>query len=358
MTVTRSLVDRLRTAGCVFAEDEARFIAAAAPDAVALEEMVARRIAGEPLEYIVGWAEFDGLRIAVDPGVFVPRRRTELLVRRAAALAVPGSSIVDLACGTGAVGLAVATRTGSVALYAVDVDPVSVHCARRNLAAVGGRVYLGDLYGALPVALRGRVDVLVANVPYVPTDAVDLMPREARLHEPLTALDGGRDGLDLVRRVAAGAGDWLAPGGSVLVEIGEDQIAAALDAFARLDPTIAIDDELGATVVVGRTDDGAGWWDVRVLFDTSPGLAPEQVDSLSALLTGPQVRHGVGFLEDRGTGVATGATIVLAASTAADAIAAATELFLRACGTLRIDQTQFREASVSPAWLDPRDPPS
>ena len=85
MTVTRSLVDRLRTAGCVFAEDEARFIAAAAPDAVALEEMVTRRIAGEPLEYIVGWAEFDGLRIAVDPGVFVPRRRTELLVREAVA---------------------------------------------------------------------------------------------------------------------------------------------------------------------------------------------------------------------------------------------------------------------------------
>jgi release factor glutamine methyltransferase len=249
-----AIISRLRAAGCVFAEDEAQLLIDAAQTPATLLAMVERRVAGLPLEHIVGWVDFCGLRIAVDPGVFVPRRRTELLVRRAAALAVPGATIVDLACGCGAVGVAVAALVDGVALYAADIEPAAVRCARRNLAALGGQVYAGDLYDPLPVRLRGQVDVLVANVPYVPTEAVNLLPPEARIHEPLVALDGGADGLDVLRRVAAAARDWLAPGGHLLLETSADQADAALDvlAGAGLTPTVASDEELHATVVIGR----------------------------------------------------------------------------------------------------------
>jgi release factor glutamine methyltransferase len=241
----------------VFADDEARLLFESADTPAALRDMVARRVAGLPLEHIVGWAEFCGLRVAVDPGVFVPRQRTALLVRRAAEALNSGSAaptLVDLACGTGAVGMAVAARVGNVSLYAVDIEPAAVRCARRNLAPLGGRVYEGDLYAPLPDELRGRVDVLVANVPYVPTEAMGLMPREARVHEPRVTLDGGRDGLDVVRRVAAAAGDWLAPGGHVLMEIGEDQADAAVRALtaAGLEAAVANDDELHAWIVIGQ----------------------------------------------------------------------------------------------------------
>jgi release factor glutamine methyltransferase len=252
-----SVVGVLRAAGCVFAEDEARLLFEAADTPAELRNMVARRVAGLPLEHIVGWAEFCGLRVVVDPGVFVPRQRTALLVRRAAAALTSGSAaptLVDLACGTGAVGMAVAARVGNVSLYAVDIEPAAVRCARRNLAPLGGRVYEGDLYAPLPDELRGRVDVLVANVPYVPTEAMGLMPREARVHEPRVTLDGGRDGLDVLRRVAAAAGDWLTPGGHVLMEIGEDQADAAVRALtaAGLDAAVANDDELHAWIVIGQ----------------------------------------------------------------------------------------------------------
>jgi release factor glutamine methyltransferase len=248
-----AIVARLRAAGCVFAEDEAQLLVDSARTPDELLAMVERRITGLPLEHVVGWVDFCGLRFSVDPGVFVPRRRTELLVRRAAALAAPAATIVDLGCGSGAVGGAVAALVGGVALYAVDVDPAAVRCARRNLAAFGGQVYAGDLYDPLPVRLRGHVDVLVANVPYVPTEAVDLLPPEARLHEPLVALDGGADGLDVLRRVAAAARDWLAPGGHLLLETAAAQAGAAAGvlAAAGLTPAVAGDEDLSATVVVG-----------------------------------------------------------------------------------------------------------
>jgi release factor glutamine methyltransferase len=245
-----AVVRRLRAAGCVFAEDEARLLVAAAGNGAELESLVWRRVAGEPLEHLLGWAEFCGLRIAVDPGVFVPRRRTELLVREAAVRLRPGSVVVDLCCGSGAVGAALAAAA-DVAVHAADVDPAAVACAGRNLPT--GSVHLGDLFDALPAALRGRVDVLVANVPYVPSAAVPLMPPEARDHEPLVALDGGPDGLDVARRVVAGAPAWLAAGGSVLFETSAAQAdrAARIVTAAGLVPRIASDDELGATVVVG-----------------------------------------------------------------------------------------------------------
>lgn len=219
--------------------------------------MVDRRVAGLPLEHVLGWAEFCGLRVSVGPGVFVPRLRSELLAGEAASLAgrIPGPRVVvvDLCCGSGAVGSAVAAAVAGVELHAVDVDEEAVRCAARNLAAAGGRVYQGDLYAPLPAALRGGVDVLVANAPYVPTEAIALMPREARDHEPRVALDGGPDGLDVVRRVVAAAPRWLAAGGHLLVEASEGQApeVVRLVAGAGLAPRVVRSEELDATVVVG-----------------------------------------------------------------------------------------------------------
>ncbi|MFI9612885.1 putative protein N(5)-glutamine methyltransferase [Streptomyces sp. NPDC052023] len=248
-----SVVAALRAAGCVFAEDEAELILCAArtPDEAAA--MVARRTDGLPLELVLGWAEFSGLRIAVEPGVFVPRRRTEFLVAQALAAAPDPSVVVDLCCGSGAVGAALATALGTVELHAADLDPAAVDCARRNLAGHGGRVHQGDLYAALPGRLRGRVDILAANVPYVPTAEVALLPAEARDHEPAAALDGGADGLDVLRRVAAGAREWLAPGGCLLTETSARQAQEAVEIFLRagLTTRLAASEELYAHVVIG-----------------------------------------------------------------------------------------------------------
>jgi release factor glutamine methyltransferase len=243
----------LRAAGCVFAAEEAALLVAAAPTGEALRAMVGQRAAGLPLEHVVGWAEFCGLRVCVDAGVFVPRRRSEYLVRQAAALCQPGMIVVDLACGCGAIGAAIATLATGVQLHACDVDQLAVRCAWRNLLPFGGQVYAGDLFQPLPDALRGSVAVIAANLPYVPAAEVRLMPAEARTHEPLAALDGGPDGLDLLRRAASGAGDWLTPGGRLLVEISARQADAASAAFAAAGLTAAVahDAELDATLITG-----------------------------------------------------------------------------------------------------------
>jgi release factor glutamine methyltransferase len=250
------VVTALRAAGCVFAEDEARLLAEAAGGPAELQAMLARRVAGEPLEHIVGWVDFCGLRVAVEPGVFVPRQRTQLLVREAAAVTRPGATVVDLACGCAAIGMALAARVEGIELHAADVEPAAVAVARRNLEPLGARVYTGDLFAALPERLRGRVDVLVANVPYVPSDAVRLMPPEARDHEPRRALDGGADGLDVLRRLAAEAPGWLTAGGRLLVESGEAQVDAGLHVLieAGFRARAVTDGELYATVLVAVRD--------------------------------------------------------------------------------------------------------
>ncbi|GAA4473659.1 putative protein N(5)-glutamine methyltransferase [Rhodococcus olei] len=252
------VIATLRSAGCVFAEDEARLLLDAARDGAQLTTMVQERVSGRPLEQILGWAEFCGLRVAVEPGVFVPRRRTEFLVRQAAALlATDEAVVVDLCCGSGAVAAALASASRSIVLHASDIDPVAARCAERNLAP--GAVHCGDLYDALPADLRGRVDLLVVNAPYVPSDAIATMPPEARLHEPHGALDGGADGVDVHRRVAAGAPEWLAPGGHLLIETSEHQADLTAEACARagLAPRPIHCPELGATVVVAAAP-GAG----------------------------------------------------------------------------------------------------
>jgi release factor glutamine methyltransferase len=245
-------VSRLRAAGCVFAEDEARLLMSAAGTPAELDAMVSRRAAGEPLEQIVGWAEFCGLRITVAPGVFVPRRRTEFLVRQAVAVACPGAVIVDLCCGAGAIGAALAAAVERAEVHAADVDQAAVRCARQNLPAA--RVYSGDLYEALPSGLRGRIAILAANVPYVPTGDIAFLPSEARAHEPRAALDGGPDGLDVLREVAAGAPAWLAPGGHLLSETSAGQAALAETALAAagLTARVVTSGDLAATVVIGQ----------------------------------------------------------------------------------------------------------
>jgi len=247
--VNDHLVDRLRAAGCVFAEEEAALLRAAGGD---LQALAARRIAGEPLEQVLGWAEFAGRRVAVAPGVFVPRRRSEFLVARALLEVSPGATVVDVCCGTGAIGAALLAARPGIVLHAADVDPAAVACARGNLPSAAG-VHTGDLLDALPPTLAGAVDVVVASTPYVPSEAVAAMPPEAREHEPRVALDGGGDGIDVVRRLAAGAPAWLRPGGRMLVECAEHQRLSARDALegGGFRVAIARDDEHDATVVVG-----------------------------------------------------------------------------------------------------------
>lgn len=249
-----AIVARLRAAGCVFAEEEAALLESCATGAEVLAWMVERRVSGLPLEQVVGWAAFCGLRITLRPGVFVPRRRTECLVRHAAALAPPGAVAVDLCCGSGAIAAALAGTADLAELYAVEIDPVAVGCARDNLAAYGGVVFEGDLYEPLPAHLRGRVEILVANVPYVPSAALALMPPESRLYEPRSTVDGGVDGLDVLRRVAAGAAGWLAAGGHLIVEASAGQAPAASEIIGRagLETAVAHCPDLDATVLLGR----------------------------------------------------------------------------------------------------------
>ena len=215
-----------------------------------MQRLVEQRVAGLPLEQVLGWAEFCGQRIAIDPGVFVPRRRSEFLVAaRGSCHAQPGAIVVDMCCGSGAIGAALAA-VRPIELYAVDIDPAAVACARRN---IDGHVYQGDLYEPLPATLQGRVDVLVVNAPYVPTEEIAFMPPEARLYEAQVAL--GRRG-----RTASISSDvlsqaaplWLAPTGTLLIETSDRQSAQTADMIssAGLKPRVFSSDELDATVVV------------------------------------------------------------------------------------------------------------
>ena len=237
-------VERLRAAGCVFAEDEAALLEA---DGRSLEELVQRREAGEPLEVILGWVEFAGIRVLIDPGVFVPRQRTAYLVKRALKLAREGDVVLDLCCGAGAIGAAIAAQK-NVEVHAADIDPAAVANARRNLP----RVYQGDLFEALPSDLTGRVNLLVINAPYVPTDAIDLMPREARDFEPLITLDGGSDGVAIHRRIAEAARPWLAPGAHVLIETSREQAVLTSAAFEEQGFSTRVKTKKYSTVVIAQ----------------------------------------------------------------------------------------------------------
>jgi release factor glutamine methyltransferase len=204
--VTDGVVERLRAAGCVFAEDEARLLGDR-------EDLIARRCAGERLEHVLGWVEFGGLRLAIEPGVFVPRPQTVALAH-AAADARPEIAL-DLFSGCGAIAAVIADRNPSARVVACELRVTD--CLRRNVAEVHG----SDVDDGVPVELEGRVDVLTANVPYVPTADLEYVPHDG---EPNLALDGGADGLDWLRRVVDVAPRWLRPGGTLLVEAARHQL--------------------------------------------------------------------------------------------------------------------------------------
>lgn len=202
--------------------------------------LVERRAGREPLQHIVGSTGFRYLRLAVEPGVFVPRPETEvvagLAVDEAAALVAAGGEpvVVDLGTGSGAIAVAVATEVPASRVVAVDVSPAAVRLATRNAEAAGAhmRVLLGDVRDPMLLAeLAGGVDVVVANPPYIPPDAEPTQP-EVRDHDPDLALyGGGPDGLDVPRAVLAAAARLLRVGGLLVVEHAEVQ-AAALRAAA------------------------------------------------------------------------------------------------------------------------------
>jgi release factor glutamine methyltransferase len=220
----------LAAAGCVSAAAEADWLLEEAPDEDTLRAMVARRVAGEPLQYVIGWAPFGRLRLAVGPGVFVPRPETEGLADRAAAFlrARPEPRIAaDLCAGSAAIACFLAAEVPTARVLATELDPGALVWARENAERFGVELLAGDLDGPLPAELAGRLDVLCANVPYVPSEAIATLPGDVRDHEPRLSLDGGPDGLDVFRRLAGRAGHWLVPGGRLHAEIGEDQAEAA-----------------------------------------------------------------------------------------------------------------------------------
>lgn len=258
------LTATLRAAGCVRPQAEARILLGAARDPNHLDELLERRVRGAPLEHVVGWAAFCGLRIQVTDGVFIPRRRSEALAEVATGFARPGAVVVDLCCGSGAIGLVLARAVPGVHLVAADVDERAVACALRNLEPLTEtEVHRGDLWSALPPALAGRVDVAIANAPYVPTGDIALMPRDWREHEPLAALDGGPDGLGPHRRLLADAGRWLASGGVLLVEVSRAQ-AVPLSLLAT---------DAGLDSRVERRRDGAAVVSVTPRTTTSSSTA-------------------------------------------------------------------------------------
>jgi release factor glutamine methyltransferase len=222
---------RLARAGFVAAEDEARaLLTAAHAGGSALERLVTRRLAGEPLAWIVGHADFDGLDVRIDPGVYVPRWQTAELARRAAARLPETGTALDLCTGSGALALALQRARPKARVLATDIEISAVACARAN----GVDALQGDLFDPLPPGLEGTVDLVVAVVPYVPTPALALLPHDTLTYESTSHYDGGPDGTDVLRRVAAGAPTFLRPGGALLLELGADQPVLLRDQLERL----------------------------------------------------------------------------------------------------------------------------
>ena len=250
-----NVAGRLAAAGCVDAAAEAVELVAAAPDVATLEAWVRRREDGEPLAWITGVSTFCGRALFVAPGVYVPRSQTEDLARRAASVLPAGGRALDLCTGAGAVAAHLRAGDRTATVIGVDVSWRAAACARRN----GVSVVVADLCDGLHG--RASFDVVTAVAPYVPTGAMRLLPSDVQRHEPRLALDGGPDGLDIVRRVVAAAAYALRPGGWLLVEVGGDQ-DAALAPFLR---------ESGFVVVTPwRDEDG----DLRGVAAQAPSHLP------------------------------------------------------------------------------------
>lgn len=267
------LIDALRTAGCVYAEDEARILRDAATDADELDRMLARRVAGEPLEPVVGWVEFAGMRVPVGPGVFVPRQRTRLLADAAVdAVRDAGRSpvFVEAFAGAGPLAAVVHAAAPEAEIHVTDIDAEPLEYAHRHLPAAAG-IHVGSVLGGLPADLRGRVDVIAAVPPYVPDGEAAFLPREARDFEPVAALFGGEDGLDLVRALIGAASAWLRPPGRLLIEMNHEQCADAAVHGERhgFDARVVRGDD-GQTAVLVLEGGGGPWIGDSTIFAESP----------------------------------------------------------------------------------------
>jgi release factor glutamine methyltransferase len=218
-----ALTARLAAGGFVAAEEEAEeLLEAAGGDAAALTGLVERRLSGEPLAWITGWAPFLGRRIAVAPNVYVPRWQTELLAERALERLPDGGVAVDVCTGSGALAVVLASKPGA-RVYATDVSPEAVACARSN----GVDAYVGDLFAPLPAGVVA--DVVTGVVPYVPTSELSLLQRDTFTFETPLSYDGGADGCAILRRALSGAVRVLAPGGALLLELGGDEATLLAD---------------------------------------------------------------------------------------------------------------------------------
>lgn len=239
----QELAALLSGAGFVAAEEEAEeLLARAAGDAELLDSLVERRLTGEPLAWITGRVTFCGLEIRVDPGVYVPRRQSEPLACRAVERLPATGAAIDLCTGSGAIAKTVMAKRPAARVMASDIDERAVACAVAN----GVETYLGDLFAPLPSTLEGRVDVVVGVVPYVPTPALPLLPRDTFEFESSLSYDGGRDGTEILRRAVSDSLRFLRPSGALLLELGGEQAEALADDLARLgyvDVTVLTDDD-------------------------------------------------------------------------------------------------------------------
>jgi release factor glutamine methyltransferase len=238
-----TLAALLSSAGFIAPEEEAdELLACAAGDVELLDSLVARRLTGEPLAWIIGRVSFCGLEIRVDPGVYVPRSQSEPLARRAVDRLPGNGTAIDLCTGSGAIARTLMSNHPGARVVASDLDERAVACATKN----GVEVYVGDLFTPLPRTLEGRVDVVVGVVPYVPAPALPFLQRDTFAFESPLAYDGGRDGTEVLRRVLRDAPRFLRLGGALLLELGGEQAGVLGDALARLgyvDVSVLVDED-------------------------------------------------------------------------------------------------------------------
>lgn len=218
-----------------------------------LREGVRRRAEGEPLQYVTGEMPFRHIVMRVRPGVFIPRPETEILVEEGLVFlggigpaghdaGTRGPVVVDVCTGSGCVACSIAHERPDATVFATDLSADAVEIAQDNVSRLGlgdrVRVFEGDLLGPLgrdphASAQAGRVDLVLANPPYIPTGDLDALPTEVLGHEPRLALDGGPDGLDTARRIMHEARDWLCPGGLLAMELDEGRVESAAKAMSE-----------------------------------------------------------------------------------------------------------------------------
>lgn len=242
----------LAQAGCIAPAEEAdELLGAAGGDLDVLAAIVLRRTEGEPLAWLTGSMTFADLTLIVEPGVYVPRMQTEALARRAASLLQPTGVAVDLCTGAGAIAAVMVAARPRARVVATELDPTAARCARRNHV----EVFEGSLDEPLPRVLEHTVDVMTAVVPYVPTDALRLLPRDVQAFEPRLALDGGTDGTNLLVDVVQRAPRWLRPGGWLLLELGGDQaepVGRSFEEHGFADIDVMADEDGDSRAIAGR----------------------------------------------------------------------------------------------------------